>query len=113
MVNFLILLILHVIGDFYLQTSKIAKCKNAKIDDTCSTCSCCKKNALFNNKYLVCHTFLYTLPFLFLFFMTQWKNTLITFAILFFSHYVIDIASCCTSIIISFPMCYSLIKKTN
>ena len=29
MENYLILLIFHLIGDFYLQTTKVARCKNA------------------------------------------------------------------------------------
>lgn len=95
MVNFLILLILHFIGDFYLQTSKMAKCKNANIDEGCTNCRKCKKNALFNNKHLVIHTLLYVVPFLFLFFMTKWTYTITILAILFVSHYAIDIISCC------------------
>ena len=95
MVNFLILLILHFIGDFYLQTSKMAKCKNANIDENCSSCSRCKKNALFNNKHLIFHTLLYVVPFLFLFFITKWTSSLIIIAILIVSHYIIDIVSCC------------------
>jgi len=95
MVNFLILLILHFLGDFYLQTSKIAKCKNANIGEDCSSCSNCKKNALFNKKYLIFHTLLYVIPFLFLFLMTNWTSTVAILAILLVSHYAIDIISCC------------------
>lgn len=95
MVNFLILLVLHFIGDFYLQTSKIAKCKNASVGVGCDGCSSCKKNSLFNNKYLIFHTLLYIAPFLFLFFMTEWTSTLVIIGILFVSHYVVDIISCC------------------
>lgn len=35
MVNYVILIILHLLGDFYFQTSKIARCKNAKISSEC------------------------------------------------------------------------------
>lgn len=95
MVNFLILLVLHFIADFYLQTSKMAKCKNANVGEGCDSCSSCRKNALFNNKYLVFHTILYAVPFLLLFFMTKWTRALIIIAILLVSHYVVDIVSCC------------------
>lgn len=30
MVNYLLLIVLHLLGDFYLQTTKVARCKNAK-----------------------------------------------------------------------------------
>ena len=46
MVNFMVLLILHFIGDFYLQSSKIAKCKNATVGECCNSCSSCKENKL-------------------------------------------------------------------
>lgn len=43
MVNFKFLVILHLLGDFYFQTAKIAKCKNAKVDWYCYNCKRCKK----------------------------------------------------------------------
>ena len=94
MVNFLILLILHFVGDFYLQTTKLANCKNANVGENCNNCSNCKKKAFFNNKYLIFHTFLYVVPFLLLFCMTKWTTMLIIMAILLVSHYVADIFSC-------------------
>lgn len=94
MVNFLILLTLHFIGDFYLQTTKIANCKNANIGENCNNCSNCKKKAFFNNKYLTLHTFLYVAPFLFLFFMTEWTSALAIIGTLLVSHYVVDVISC-------------------
>ena len=39
-------MILHLMGDFYLQTEKVAKCKNAKIDIDCQDCIKCKKKSL-------------------------------------------------------------------
>ncbi len=30
MAKYLILMILHLLGDFYLQTTKVAQCKNAE-----------------------------------------------------------------------------------
>lgn len=38
MVDYLILMILHLVGDFYLQTTKIAQCKNARKGATCGEC---------------------------------------------------------------------------
>ena len=38
-------MILHLMGDFYLQTEKVAKCKNAKIDIDCQDCIKCKKKS--------------------------------------------------------------------
>lgn len=95
MANFLILLILHFIGDFYFQTSRIAKCKNANIDENCKGCKSCKVKALFNNKFVILHTLLYVVPFLFLFLMTKWTNALILIAVVLVSHYVIDLVACC------------------
>ena len=95
MANFLILLILHFIGDFYFQTSRIAKCKNANMGENCNSCNNCKANALFNNKFVILHTLLYAVPFLFLFLMTKWTNALIIIAVVLFSHYVIDLVACC------------------
>lgn len=95
MANFLILLILHFIGDFYFQTSRVAKCKNANIGENCNGCKSCKTKALFNNKFVIVHTLLYAVPFLFLFSMTKWTTALITIAAVLVSHYVIDLVSCC------------------
>ena len=95
MANFLILLILHFIGDFYFQTSRIAKCKNANIGENCNSCKSCKTKALFNNKFVIVHTLLYAVPFLLLFSMTKWTSALIVIAAVLVSHYVIDLVSCC------------------
>ncbi len=95
MAKFLILLILHFIGDFYFQTSRIAKCKNANIGENCNSCKSCKTKALFNNKFVIVHTLLYAVPFLLLFSMTKWTSALIVIAAVLVSHYVIDLVSCC------------------
>ena len=97
MVNFFIILILHIIGDFYLQTSKIAKCKSARLGDGCDECKSCKKNASFNIKYILLHSLLYVAPFTFLFLMTKWLNVVIILVGLLISHFVIDIISCCSN----------------
>lgn len=95
MVNFFIILILHIVGDFYLQTSKIAKCKSANTGTSCKGCNSCKKNSRFNIKYIIIHTLLYVVPFAFLFFVTKWSNVLMIMAGLMASHFVVDIISCC------------------
>ena len=94
MVNFLILLALHFMGDFYLQTSKIANCKNANIGENCNNCVDCNKRYFFNNKYLSFHTMLYIVPYFILLFMTGWISCIIIVASLLISHYTIDILSC-------------------
>ena len=37
MTDYLILIILHLIGDFYFQSTKVARCKNAKTGTICGT----------------------------------------------------------------------------
>ena len=69
MVNFIVFLILHFIGDFYLQTTRMAKCKNAQIGLECNNCKKCKTGAILNIKYMLLHTILYIIPFFRLFFM--------------------------------------------
>ena len=86
---------MHILGDFYLQTSKIAKCKSASLGDSCDECNSCKKNASFNIKYILFHTLLYAVPFAFLFLITKWLNVVIILVGLLISHFVIDITSCC------------------
>lgn len=95
MVNFIVLLILHLIGDFYLQTTKIAKCKNAQIGLECKKCSKCKTGSKLNITYMLLHTLLYIVPFLLLFFITDWLVAIISLAIIFVSHALIDTLSCC------------------
>ncbi|MBE6812122.1 MAG: DUF3307 domain-containing protein [Ruminococcaceae bacterium] len=94
MVNFIILIILHLLGDFYLQTAKIAKCKNAKIDNDCNNCKKCKDKSKLNKQYMFIHMLLYTLPFVFLFFMTGWKSALLAIIGIIVSHGIIDSIAC-------------------
>lgn len=94
MVIFIIFLILHLLGDFYLQTSKIAKCKSASLSANCDKCMSCKKDAFFNLKYLIIHALLYVIPFVFLFFMAKWTRVVIILVGLLISHFVVDIISC-------------------
>ena len=69
MENYLILLIFHLIGDFYLQTTKVARCKNAAKGELCGECQKCKNNIWFNGEYLLMHSVLYIVPFLVLYFV--------------------------------------------
>ena len=52
MVNYLFLIMLHLLGDFYLQTTKVAQCKNAKTGLACGVCKKCKDSSWINKKYL-------------------------------------------------------------
>jgi len=64
----------HIIGDFIFQSDKL----------------CEKKKE--GNKFLLCHSFLYTLPFLLLFFLvgTTWYYILCSLSFVFATHYAID-----------------------
>lgn len=94
MVNFIVLIILHLLGDFYLQTAKIAKCKNARINEECNKCTECKKNSKFNSKYIFFHVLLYSIPFLTLFLMTNWVKAIRTIFLIAITHAIIDSLSC-------------------
>lgn len=94
MVNFIVLIILHLLGDFYLQTAKIAKCKNAKINAECNECAECKDNSKYNRKYIFLHVLLYGIPFVILFLLTNWIKAIITILIIAISHGIIDTLSC-------------------
>lgn len=94
MVNFVILIILHLLGDFYLQTAKVAKCKNAKVDMECHDCSKCKKNSKWNYKYILIHVLLYLIPFISLLFIADLFDAIKMMIIIFVSHLIIDTVSC-------------------
>ena len=94
MVNFIVLIILHLLGDYYLQTARIAKCKNAKADSDCNNCKKCKKNSKLNYQYMFIHTLLYTIPFILLLFMTDLKNASISIIAILISHGIIDSLAC-------------------
>lgn len=95
MVNFIVLLILHLIGDFYFQTTKIAKCKNAQVSLQCNSCKKCKTGAKINKKYMFLHTLLYIIPFFLLFLITDYLTTIICLIIIFVTHALIDTITCC------------------
>ncbi|MDD5292932.1 MAG: DUF3307 domain-containing protein [Candidatus Izemoplasmatales bacterium] len=68
-----IMLLLHVIGDFYTQSNRMNEHK--------------KKN----NRHLILHVLIYTLPYTILFFLVEkWFVILILLIALFASHYLID-----------------------
>lgn len=94
MVNYVILIILHLLGDFYFQTSKIARCKNAKVSSECHDCIQCRDGSKLNHKYILIHIIIYNIPFITLFFMTDWQSVLLIILILFVSHGIIDTLSC-------------------
>lgn len=71
MVNYLLLIVLHLLGDFYLQTTKVARCKNAKKSSACGLCKKCGKHSWVNWKYLMLHSLLYITPFVVLYFIMR------------------------------------------
>ena len=95
MVNFIVFLVFHLIGDFYLQTTKIAKCKNAQISLQCNSCKKCNPGAKLNLKYIFLHTLLYIIPFFLLFVITDCLTAIICLVIIFMTHTITDIITCC------------------
>lgn len=79
------LILMHILGDFYLQTNKIAKAKANNDND----------NSLFiNYKYLTIHSLLYCIPFISLFFIQKWYWSLLILFIIFISHWITDLFTC-------------------
>jgi len=87
MVNFLIIMILHFIGDFYLPKFKIIACKNSNITETRNNCK--QKSLLF----IFINSLLYILPFLFLFCVTKWQKVVIIMIDLLAFHFVVGAVS--------------------
>lgn len=94
---FIILIVLHLIGDFYLQSSKIAQCKNAKIDEKCNPCIECKEKSRFNFKYVLIHSLIYTIPFLALFCFTKPGKAALIILFSLTTHCVVDLITCCVN----------------
>lgn len=94
MVNYLILIIFHLLGDFYLQSSKVARCKNGNIRETCGACEECKSDSWFNWKFLIIHSVLYIVPFGVLYFITEWRYATVAIGVLLITHIMIDIGAC-------------------
>lgn len=94
MVNFIYLSVCHLLGDYYLQTDKLAKCKNAIIDSNCNACKRCKSNSNYNILYLIFHILIYCIPFLTIFFFVEWYFAFLIIGILLLSHFCIDLFTC-------------------
>ena len=94
MAKYLILIILHLLGDFYLQTTKVARCKNARKNSSCEGCKKCKEGAWINWNYLLIHSLLYILPFGLLYFIMAGIYVTIIIVVLFVTHALIDMTSC-------------------
>lgn len=94
MVNYLLLIILHLLGDFYLQTTKIARCKNAKKGLACGECKKCEDSAWINKKYLLLHSLLYVVPFVVLCFVAGAVYVTAIIGALFVTHILIDAVTC-------------------
>ena len=91
---------LHLIGDFYLQTDKVARCKGAQISTECDRCKQAKKcsaDTKFKLGYIIIHSLIYAIPFVTLFFMTNIARAVIAIGVLLISHAVVDIISCCAN----------------
>lgn len=94
MVKYLILIILHLVGDFYLQSTKVALCKNAKKGSACGDCKKCKDGSWINWKYLIVHSLVYIVPFFVLYLIMRIVYATIVVGILLVTHMVIDTVSC-------------------
>lgn len=94
MVNYLFLIILHLLGDFYLQTTKVARCKNAKKGSACGNCKKCKDSSWMNWKYLILHSGVYIVPFAVLYFSTKASHVTALIIALFATHVLIDAGAC-------------------
>lgn len=85
MIIYFALVLMHIVGDFYLQTNLIAT-RKSNLD--------CANNKFVNIKYLTFHTLLYCLPFFFCFFLLQWNWCLLVLPVTLVSHWVIDLFTC-------------------
>ena len=94
MVNYLILIILHLLGDFYLQTTKVARCKNAKKGPACGECKKCKSSSWINGGYLLVHSVLYIVPFCVLYLIMGWVYVTAVIGVLLITHILIDVGTC-------------------
>lgn len=79
------MILMHILGDYYLQTNKIALGKTNNNGDI-------KKYVDF--KYLNIHSVLYAVPFCLLFFVLEWSSCLFTIVLILVTHWLIDFFSC-------------------
>jgi len=94
MLNFTLLMVLHLIGDFYFQSDKIARCKNARIGNKSNSCTKCKKGSNLNFRFVVLHSLIYVIPFFILLPMTNIKTLLAIIVFLVASHVTVDSITC-------------------
>lgn len=94
MVSFLLLIVLHLLGDFYFQTTKIARCKNAIASSMCAKCKKCKTVSWINWKYLIIHSLLYITPFSLMFLFMKPIYATIVIVGLLSTHILIDVGAC-------------------
>lgn len=94
MVNYLLLIVLHLLGDFYLQTTKVARCKNAKKSSACGKCKKCGKHSWVNWKYLMLHSLLYIAPFVVLYSIMGAVYATAMITVLWVTHILIDTGTC-------------------
>lgn len=94
MVEYLLLIILHLLGDFYLQTTKVAQCKNARKGSECGGCKKCNDSSWINVKYLLIHSILYIVPFWVLYLIVGYGYVTVIIGVLFLTHILIDATSC-------------------
>lgn len=95
MTDYLILIILHLIGDFYFQSTKVARCKNAKTGKFCGDCKeKCNSSSWCNWKYLLIHSLLYIVPFCVLYFIMEWESATVIIIVLLITHLLIDLGTC-------------------
>ena len=95
MTDYLILIILHLIGDFYFQSTKVARCKNAKTGTICGDCKeKCNSSSWCNRKYLLIHSLLYIVPFCVLYFIMEWESATVIIIVLLITHLLIDLGAC-------------------
>ena len=94
MAKYLIIFILHLLGDFYLQTTKVAQCKNARKRSECDMCKKCKVDSWINWKYLLVHSLIYIVPFGVLYLIMQSINVTNIMLLLFATHMLVDMATC-------------------
>ncbi len=94
MVNYLLFIILHLLGDFYLQTTKAAQCKNAKKGLVCGECKKRKDSSWINWKDLIVHSILYIVPFGVLYLIMGCIYVTAVIGILLVTHILIDVGTC-------------------
>ena len=95
LVEFFILLFIHIIGDFYLQWDKMARCKIGNYDkDYCGECEKCKSKPRIKFKVLLLHVAIYSFLYLLLLIWVKWYFVLLIVGMMVSSHFLIDMFTC-------------------